>query len=220
MKFKVLFTLVSMLLFVVLSGCGGPTPTSTLEVPKEATVSPTVVPTATSVPPTETPTPIPTPTPNMTELLESKGFKAYPDYSVAPGVKIADTFVVKDGVTYTNGANEFVLSYAFTIPEGTVLNDVQLEVKQPGSLIDWLVGLMSMANIQSQQTLPLPTMKGAFGTTLRTELLGLPVKSDVVIFQRGNTGAVVSVIYGDGLTPSISAIEVAQKFDESLATDD
>jgi len=199
----VLLVLVALLAVGLIAGCG---PTAVIEPP-----------TATPVPPTPTPippTPTPVPTPSRTDIITDAGF-----VESSQGISTVDIFgATQDSFVYQNDATlEFLAGFALQLDAASIAG-FEVELTDPNILLAVIVSVLQGSGIEAKQPLDVSGIGDASnGVSFVTSRDGFPVRVDVVVFQRGNLGAVVALAYMDGMTPSVNVVDVARLYDYELS---
>jgi hypothetical protein len=220
MKIKLL--VIAILIISLLVGCESPTTSDIgtgneqIETAVEATQVP---PTETPVPPTDTPVPTPTetPIPTFEEVIKAAGFESV-DPLIPVGFKLGEMLDVQDSQSFAkDSVSEFVHVIVFPLPTDIEKTGFGLELAQPNIILEAIVMALQGAGIEAKADMSGQQVGDqSKGVTFTSNIEGATARLDVVLFQRGDVGAIVVVGRPDGNEPSINAFEVAQKLDEKI----
>ncbi len=227
MRRKMFFVLTCLLIgsfLIAAQGCGGAPPAgggqSSSALPAEIE-TPTPLPTDTPTPiPTPTNTPTPPPTPTLPELFEQEGFEESPPF-VPQGTQIGAASVEDSGTFAKEASGEFVTWFTMSLTSDLEISGFRVELQEPELLINLLIGAISAVGEEGRGNLSGLDGIGdeVNGVTLVTKLNETPMRMNLVIFQRGNVGAVVAVVHIDGLQPTVSVQDVARRLDEKIMSE-
>lgn len=197
-------------------------------------------PTATSTPmPTDTPTPSPTPTPTDTpppspaplpDLSDAvltlddlpPGFAVMPpeQLGLTPEDLSGEGFEAESVFTFLEPSTfQLIMGFTILVPDTIQQAGFDLALRNPEFLLNQFAGGMGATAVIEQQALPdLDDIGDAStGLTVVADLEGISMRIDMVVFRTGLAGAMVMLMYPDGVDPDISIGETAHRLEEKLA---
>ena len=197
--------------------------TQTAQAPT-ATPTPTPSPTPT---PTDTPPPSPTPLPDLSDAVLTLD-DLPPDFADMPleqlgltpedlsgeGFEAESVFAFLEPSTF-----QLIMGFTLLVPDTIQQAGFDLALRNPEFLLNLFVGGMGATEVVEQQELPDLNNIGAASTglTVVADLEGISMRIDMVVFRTGLAGAMVMLVYPDGVDPDISIGELARRLEERLA---
>lgn len=178
------------------------------------------------------PTEEPTPVSDMdisNLVLSSADFPdvAFSDVSLADmGMSEADLssedFTVESFFSLLESQNfEMVMGFTTLLQSPLDRVGFDLVLNQPGTLVESFLG--GMGDVSRSETQELPEFMdtvgdSSAGMTVLSNMEGMGMRLDVVVFRRGSIGSFIVTMYLDGQQPPVSLMKVSQKFDEKIVT--
>ena len=174
--------------------------------------------------------PIPVPNMDLSDLVLTAA-----DF---PDVAFKDVSLEEMGMSVDDlNSEEFTVESFFALLESTTFELVMgfttqvsgplkkagfdLVLNQPDTLIETFLGEMGdVGNAEPQELPEFEDTVGdsSAGMTVITNMEGLGMRMDVVVFRQDSVGSFVIVMYLDGQTPVVPLMDVATKFDEKIVT--
>lgn len=180
--------------------------------------------------PSAAPTLEPTPVPDMdltSLVLTAADFPNVPFAAVTLeelGMSVSDLdseeFSIESFFALLEPTN-FEMVMGFTTLLQSPLNRAafDLALNQPEILLKIVLGGMGDINTTAQEVLPEfndTIGNSSAGMTVLTNMQGLNMRMDVVVFRHDSIGAFMITMYLDGQTPPVTLMDVASKFDEKI----
>ena len=203
--------------------------TQTAEAPT-ATPTPTQTDTPTPTPrstPTDTPTPSPTPLPDLSEavltlddLPSSFTEMSLEQLGLTPEDLSGEGFEAESFFAFLEpSAFQLIMGLTILVPSTVERAGFDLALRNPDFLLNLFVGGMGATEVVEKQELPgLDDIGDAStGLTVVADLEGIPMRIDMVVFRTGLAGAMVMLMYPEGVDPDISIGDAARRLEEKLA---
>ena len=198
--------------------------TQTAEAPT-ATPTPTPTPSPTSTP-TDTPAPSPTPLPDLSGavlMLDDlpPGFAAMPleQLGLTPKDLSGEGFEAESVFAFLEPSTfQLIMGFTLLVPDTIQQAGFDLALRNPEFLLNQFIGGMGATDVVEQQALPDLDDIGDASTGLAVvaDLEGISMRIDMVVFRTGPVGAMVMLMYPDGIDPDFSIGEAARRLQEKL----
>lgn len=121
-----------------------------------------------------------------------------------------------------NDDKQFQLLVGFTMPMLTRIEQASFDssIRQQDFAQEFLKGLNegSQGDFSNITSLPMGENIGDASAKWVTkgQLNGIPMRLEMVVFRRGNLGAMLMILYLDGESPSIAVVDAAKRLDSRI----